>query len=163
MAANISAPFHNLDNDELYDALQSDLNTNFNENSNNAFHNSVAQSMNSLNNNLASVSDPNDSTYQHAPSFYYTESQVASKHLTNSIDDFLMLHCNIRSANKNFDSLRSLLLNSKLNCSVIGLSETWFTSDTELSLFSLPGYNLITNNRTEKNRWRYMPVYFSTV
>ena len=143
-------PFHNLDNDELYDTVQSVLDKNFNESLNNSFHDSAVQSMNLQSKNLETVSDPNDNTYQHAPSFYYTERQIASKYLHNNINDFLILHCNIRNAKKKFDSLRSLLLNSKLNCSVIGLSETWFNNSTHLPIYTLPGYNLITNNRTGK-------------
>ena len=83
MAANADIPFQNLDNDDLYDTFQAALNTNFNDNSNNDFHDSIVQSMNSQCNNLASVSDPNDRTYQHAPSFYYTERQMASKHFNS--------------------------------------------------------------------------------
>ena len=147
MAAHNNVPFQTVDNDESYDTFQSVFNADFNNRSSGVFHESVVQSMNSQSKNLDTVFDPNDDTYQHTPSFYYTESLLATKHPTN---DFLMLHCNIRSANKNFEAFRSLLLNSKLNCSVIGLSETWFTNSTHLPYYSLPGYDLITNNRTEK-------------
>ena len=147
MASNINFPFLDLDNDELYDTFQSALSSNFDESRNTVYQDSVVQTMNTKN-NLDFICDPNDNTYQHAPSLYYTDKQIASKEIDSS--NFLMLHCNIRSANKNFDSLRSLLLNSKLNCSVIGLSETWFTNGTQLSYYSLPDYNLVTNNRIGK-------------
>ena len=66
----------------------------------------------------------------------------------------MILRCctliNIRSANKKFDPLRLFLESLSFNCSVIGLSETWFSDHSDPSLFSLRHYNLITNNRQGK-------------
>ena len=109
--------------------------------------------------------DSNDFTPQ-VISEYYTKEQFTSAY-SPSKNDFTMLHLNIRSANKNFDPLRLLLDSLSFNCSVIGLSETWFSDHSDPSLFSLPSYNLITNNRQGKagggvglfisNQFEYVP------
>ena len=57
---------------------------------------------------------------------------------------FSMLHLNIRSLQKNFDSLFNLLMTLKFEFKVIYITETW-CSDNSMShnLFKLPQYKSI--------------------
>ena len=93
--------------------------------------------------------DENETIQTKVISPYITEKQLASTFLNNGINTFSLLHVNIRSMNKNFESLNNLLDQSNFNFSVLGLSETWF-SDKPNSLFSIPGFDLVYNNRINK-------------
>ena len=65
-----------------------------------------------------------------------------------TMDDncFSLLHVNIRSLQKNFENLKLLLKSIKHKFSVIALSETWLKTIPHC-YYSLPGYELIVNNR----------------
>ena len=146
MASNLS--FDSLNRDEFYYTFQTQT-TPVHDLSNRelSFQDELVEQIDFQNDNLEFNFDSNDSTTQ-AISQYYTEDQFISNFLLND-KEFSMLHLNIRSANKNFDSLRVLIEGFNYNCSVIGLSETWF-SDHSPSLVSLPDYNLVVNNRPDK-------------
>lgn len=57
-----------------------------------------------------------------------------------------LLHINIRSLPKNFENLKILLASINHKFSIIALSETWLKT-TPHSYYSLPGYELVVNNR----------------
>ena len=63
--------------------------------------------------------------------------------LDNSSDQFSVLHLNIRSIKKNFESFKLFLNSINFTFSVICLSETWWDelATIEKSLFELPSYN----------------------
>ncbi|XP_041463802.1 uncharacterized protein LOC121414811 [Lytechinus variegatus] len=64
-------------------------------------------------------------------------------------NSFSLFHMNIRSINKNFDHLNILLQELATKFSVVGLSETWLSDNS--NLYSLPGYhNPIVNCRQNK-------------
>ena len=67
-----------------------------------------------------------------------------------SKDTFALLHLNIRSINKHFEELQLLLDNhtDKPTLPVIGLTETWLSSDSTLP-FTLNGYDFIVNKKTK--------------
>ena len=57
---------------------------------------------------------------------------------------FSMLHLNIRTLQKNFDSLFSLLMTLKFEFKVICITETWCSDNsTNHNLFKLPQYKSI--------------------
>ena len=61
-----------------------------------------------------------------------------------------MLHLNVRSLNKNFESPKELLTTSKFKFKVICLTETWCTDDPRNeTLFNLENYTSI--NQVRKN------------
>ena len=63
---------------------------------------------------------------------------------------FSLLHVNARSLNKNFDSLKTLLLTlNNFPFSIIGVTETWL-HNTSPDLFNLQNYTLIRLDREEK-------------
>lgn len=59
---------------------------------------------------------------------------------------FSLIHFNIWSLSKHYDELVSLLDTINLLFSIIALSETWLHSKS--SLYNIPSYNLITQNRS---------------
>ena len=81
---------------------------------------------------------------------YFTENQFCDK-MNNLVgDEFTLLHFNARSMNKNFDNFNVFLQNKSSNFTAIGISETWFSCDSDVSLYSLSGYDLVTNSRRNK-------------
>ena len=66
-------------------------------------------------------------------------------------DTFSLFHLNIRSINKHFDDFQMLLKNSS-QClpSVIGLTETWLSTDPNPP-FALHEHDFIFNSRIEKS------------
>ena len=143
MTSNLS--FDSLNGDDFYNTFQTTHTPELlNRDSN--FQAEAVEQIN-LCNNLELDFDSNDFNTQ-VVSEYFTEEQFISN-CSPSGKDFSMLHLNIRSANKNFDSFRNLIEGLNFNCSVIGLTETWFSDHTP-PLFSLPNYDLIVNNRLEK-------------
>ena len=82
-----------------------------------------------------------------ASSKYYSSDQFSKNY--KSSGGFSILHVNIRSLKRNFDQLKFLLFSLNYKFSVIALSETWLkTSATDY--WSLPGYELVVNNRQGK-------------
>ena len=80
---------------------------------------------------------------------YFTESSFSDEHA--SINDGLtFVHLNIRSLCRKFDDFKVLAEAMCSDRTIIGISETWFSSETDLNLFSLPGYKLIDNHRPDK-------------
>ena len=77
---------------------------------------------------------------------YFTEDQLFERFHDTSHSNLTLFNFNIRSMNRNFDKLIVLLEKLNFDLSVIGLTETWF-SEKPHSLYSLPGYDLVTNNR----------------
>ena len=74
-------------------------------------------------------------------------SEILSKFNRSS---FSIFHANIRSMNKNFDNLLSLINKpSPHPLSIIGLSETWLKDDSNLPYF-IDSYNFIHKNRQDK-------------
>ena len=60
-----------------------------------------------------------------------------------------MLHLNIRSVSKNFDSFKHLLNSLGKPIKVIGLTETWL-NDTNNDNFNIEKYDFISSNRSNK-------------
>lgn len=68
----------------------------------------------------------------------------------NVVNNFDILHVNARSLNKNYDELVSLLSCLKHTFSVIGISETWLKSTSDINLFQIPGYSFVHVCRSDK-------------
>ena len=93
--------------------------------------------------------DSND-PIQNPSCVYLTQNQYRHCIMNTNDDTLSLLHLNIRSINKNSDSLQLVLDNSKHKSpSVIGLTETWLSCDSSQS-FSLPDFHLIANNRQNR-------------
>ena len=122
-----------------------DMITNISNDSNNDVYNMCAN-----NDEFKFDLDPNDQASSVMSSNYYT--QASAKNIFKGLPSSCLsiLHLNIRSLNKNFEQFRLFLDNSGISQNtVIGLSETWL-SDKYINMNSLPGYDMITNNRVDK-------------
>ena len=73
--------------------------------------------------------------------------------LDNSSNQLSVLHLNIRSIKKNFESFQLFLNPISFSFSVICLSETWWDdlATIEKSLFELPNYNSTHQARGDRN------------
>src|SRR5882762_790071 len=59
----------------------------------------------------------------------------------NNVNNFSILHINIRSIGKNFDNLSIFLDSIKTTFSIIGLSEIWLNSNLDAQFYNLPNYS----------------------
>ena len=144
--------FNGLNNDELFDILrQSPENQSKpSRESSNSYETLVTQNINSLSVDLNSDFNSDHDLAQIPSSKYITENQAKDIIESFSKDTFSLLHLNIRSINKHFDELQTLLQNSKnKSFSVIGLTETWLSSNTNLP-YAINGYDLLVNNRSNR-------------
>ena len=74
-----------------------------------------------------------------------------SQYVQNSPKEFLILTLNIQSVNAKFDNLFPVIDNlasQVLYFGAICLQETWTSSDSDLSLLQLPGYQLMHQGNT---------------
>ena len=111
--------------------------------------------MDTLHNNLAFNSlrdDRYDEAIANSLTKYITNHQFKDFMCNNNInkDTFSLFHLNIRSINKHFDDFQFLLDNSS-QClpSIIGLTETWLTTDPNPP-FALHEHDFIFSSRKEK-------------
>ena len=123
-------PFNSLDNDDLYLTF-SDMNKDTQD-----YQSNVDQVF----------ADPNDPFNLLNSSRYFSPEQFP---YSSNKDGFSLLHLNIRSLQKHFDQLKTLLDLVNYRFSIIALTETWLQSSPH-SYFNLEGYKLITNNRQGK-------------
>ena len=99
-----------------------------------------------LNNLLRTYQDdPNNElrTYTDSP---YILPESAVSFLTQRKRQFAILSLNIQSINSKFDSLTTFLSHleaNDVNFSAICLQETWLSSEQDVSIFNIPGYQLI--------------------
>ena len=75
---------------------------------------------------------------------YYTPEQLKG---LNDNNNFSLLHINIRSLNKHFDELGSLLSTIGYLPSIIGCTETRLTNQTYVDILNLDGYTLLHRDR----------------
>ena len=82
---------------------------------------------------------------------YYFDDVFNEKIMTyKQVDkNFSLFHINLRSLNKNFDSLKCYLELLSIKFSIIAITETWL-HENNFTLFQLPGYKFISNHRTGK-------------
>ena len=109
----------------------------------------IASFLNSETQELKLDFDPNDSSTLNLCTSYHLEKEIISFSHSDPSQLFLS-HFNIRSLNKNFDQFRLFTNELKFHYAVLGLSETWLKDTSPSSLFTIDGYELITNNRMNK-------------
>ena len=93
----------------------------------------------------------------------YFEIDELSDIASNVRYEFTALHINIHSLPSKFDQLQNMLdrlTEQKLEVDFILLCETFLT-DTNINLYSLPGYNFFSQNRKHKSKGG-VAVYTST-
>ena len=109
------------------------------------FYTNLAGSENDLNHVLSTFVDSEHEITNFCYSQYVDISEIQSI-FQNSPNEFLILTLNIQSVNAKFDNLFPVIANlasQGLYFGAICLQETWTSSDSDLSLLQLPGYQLI--------------------
>ena len=109
------------------------------------FYTNLAGSENDLNHVLSTFVDSEHEITNFCHSQYVDISEIQSI-FQNSPNEFLILTLNIQSVNAKFDNLFPVVANlasQGLYFGAICLQETWTSSDSDLSLLQLPGYQLI--------------------
>ena len=146
----INLAFNSLNNDEFYDLFRhtlSETDSSSQSSPSASYENNIAQQFNLSAEELNYDSDLNQDLLPIPTSKYITQDQLNEVVKKFTDDTFSLLHLNIRSISKHFDELQILLNNqNKHSFSVIGLTETWLSSNTLLP-FAINGYDFIVNNR----------------
>ena len=121
--------------------------------------------LNSLTHLLNSSDTDELNIIQHSP--YMSDEELIQSRI-RVMNGLNILSLNCQSLHAKFDYIK--LLTEKFmskNCplQVICLQETWFTSNTDLSLYEMPGYHMINTGRCASNhgglliylnkRWTY--------
>ena len=95
---------------------------------------------------------------------YYYPSELAEFLLKDNVkasDKIKILHVNIRSLNRNFENLLSLLEETKNIFDILCLTETWITINglKNSSNFNLPHFKLISQDRQTNKRGGGIFIY----
>ena len=155
MASSILFPFHNLDDDELLINMRSDFESIGASNTSSPLHNTFDESfvsdLNAKVPNLELNLDHNDTSNCYTESLYSSVKVFGDEVSHLSQNDFSVLHFNIRSLNKNFDSLEQFLHTLTDSPTVVAVTETWLRNTMPVSLYSLEGYNFLGNNRLSRS------------
>lgn len=86
--------------------------------------------------------------FQHSP---YYNSQGFLNVLSQKSNNFTLLSLNCQSLSAKFEQIKSYIdLYNDFDCrlSAICLQETWLTADSDLSLFQIEGYNLVSSGKS---------------
>ena len=78
---------------------------------------------------------------------YCTENQFFDMVCGSESNELALIHLNICSMCKNFENFSVFTKRISSGFTAIGVTETWFPDDIDTSLYSIPGYNLVSNNR----------------
>ena len=103
-------------------------------------------------NSINSENDPDINFYQDISSLRHITVALMILRTTFLKDSFSVLHLNIRSINKNFESFKEFYSKIKFKFSIVCFSETW-VDDISFSKnlnFQLSGYRAL--HETRKNR-----------
>ena len=100
---------------------------------------------------LNNTNDPDENIFNNLSqidSVFYVIEEAATSLKKFSDKTFSVLHLNVRSLNKNFESLKELLTTTKFEFKVICITETWCTDDPRNeTLFNLENYTSINQVR----------------
>ena len=138
MANLLNSAFNSLDDDEFLELFGLSLPNLVERDSNISLDSHDDFTARSINMSSEELDLNFDSRYDiniTSASKYVTENQFKDMAKRFSPDTFALLHLNIRSINKHFDEFQLLLDNSnKKTFPVIGLTETWLSSDSNQAL-----------------------------
>jgi ASC-1-like (ASCH) protein len=81
---------------------------------------------------------------------YYLPNDFKKQINNENLNNFSMMHLNIRSIINKFDSFKQLIYSLNKPFQIIGLTETWL-KETNEDLFKLENYDFVNVNRTTKS------------
>ena len=91
---------------------------------------------------LNNTNDPDEDILSQIDSVFYAAEEAATILKKVNYKTFSVLHLNVRSLNKSFESLKELLTTIKFEFKVICLTETWCTDyPRNKTLFNLENYH----------------------
>ena len=79
---------------------------------------------------------------------YFTDKQFSE--CFSKENNLSVIHFNARSIKANFEKISSYIYEFKQIFDIVAISETWLTSDSDLNMYQLEGYDMFHINRTEK-------------
>ena len=139
-------PFNTLSDDDFLSLHTNNFSDNELFRPNNFYENLITQHLNFSSQNLEIHLDADDPV-QRNMSKYITVNQLSNISRNFDNDTFSALHANIRSMNRHFDELLSLIDKPLHNpFSLVGLTETWIKENSNLP-FHIDGYDFIHKNR----------------
>ena len=88
----------------------------------------------------------------HSP---YTDEEKLTADLTIKQNDFTILSLNCQSLSAKIDGLKILVKYVENSCKIgaICLQETWLSNDSDTSLLTIEGYNLISVGKNMQCTW----------
>ena len=137
-------PFHNLtDNHFHVETLTNEIEHNLNRIAKIKLHKKISELKMSL--PKISVSDPSSQDGEIDINFNYYEINkfIQMSSVLKQDENMSFLHTNIRSYNKNFDELTTILSKVPFKFDFIGLTETWDSPSSPIDPQKLPGYHPI--------------------
>ena len=142
-------PFHRLCDDDFFDLHRVVQTDDASQTPVNSYDDLIINNINLLSANLDFDFDLDDPA-QRSITRYSTVNQLSDLSKKFHKDTFSMLHLNIRSLNKHFDDLLSLVDKPLRNpFSLIGLTETWINYDSHHP-FHIDDYEFINKNRQDR-------------
>ena len=92
--------------------------------------------------------DPDNSFSINFDCKYYAEYKFTQE--SNKFQDFSIIRFSCRSLSANFKEINTCLLILDQNFDIVAFSETWFSSNDNLSIRSLPGYQFCHVDREHR-------------
>lgn len=80
---------------------------------------------------------------------FFMNSLVSANNFVSSFPCTTILHCNIRSANRNIENLLALLAAHSFTYDLVATSETWLRPG---EVINMPGYACVSTSRQTKHR-----------
>ena len=124
--------------------------------------------MNSLTHLLDTAESEELNVIQHSP--YFGNDELINSNLHDKYT-FSIVSLNCQSLHAKFDYIKVLVdifINNNTPIRVICLQESWFSTDTDLSLYNIPGYHISTGHYASNhgglviylhNKWDYVKTY----
>ena len=107
---------------------------------------------------LDDSNDPDKNFYNNiqtvdTQNYFPSELLSLSEKLHINLENFSMIHLNIRSAKKNFEKLKDFLSQTGSFFKILCLTETWLDDrNSESSLYQLPQYTAIHQNKSPSHK-----------
>ena len=121
-------------------------------NSINSFVNGVQlDTMNSLTHLLNTAESEELNAIQHSP--YFGDDELINSNVHDKYT-FSIVSLNCQSLHAKFDYIKVLVdkfINNNAPIQVLCLQESWFSTDTDLSLYNIPGYHMISSGHYASN------------
>ena len=107
--------------------------------------------MNSLTYLLNTAESEELNAIQHSP--YFGDDELINSNVHDKYT-YIIASLNCQSRDAKFDYIKVLVdkfINNNTLIQVLCLQESWFSTDTDLTLYNIPGYHMISNGHYASN------------